>query len=94
MQKGTVYQIKCESGKSYIGESGCQKSTRIKKHIADVKHGRTDTSATAQHVYSCDKDMKISEAKTLAIERNWKRRTIRETLEIKVHNSPMNREEG
>ena len=59
-----------------------------------MKHGRTDTSATAQHVYSCDKDMKISEAKTLAIERNWKRRTIRETLEIKVHNSPMNREEG
>ena len=63
MQKGTVYQIKCESGKSYIGESGCQKSTRIKKNIADVKHGRTDTSATAQHVYSCDKDIKISEAK-------------------------------
>ena len=49
MQKGTVYQIRCECGESYVCESGRQKLPRIKEHIADVKHGRTDTSATAQH---------------------------------------------
>ena len=79
---------------SYIGESGRPKLTRIKEHIADVKHGRTDTSATAQHVYSCNKDLNPREAKTLAIEQNWRRRTIREALEIKVHKSAMNRGVG
>ena len=94
MQKGTIYQIECECGNSYIGESGRPKSARIKEHIADVKHGRTDTSATAQHAYSCDRSLNIREAKTLAIDRNWRRRTIREALEIKIHNSAMNRGVG
>ena len=73
----------------YIGESGRLKSTRIKEHIADLKHGRTNTSTTAQHAYSCDKKLNPGKAKTLAVESNWRRRTIREALEIKVHKSSM-----
>ena len=94
MTKGAFYQIKCECGESYIGESGRPKAVRIKEHIADVKHGRIDTSATAQHTYSCNKNFKPRLAKTLAVKSNWKRRTVREALEIKVHRASMNRGVG
>ena len=79
MKKGAVYQIKCECGESYIGESGRPKAVRIKEHIADVKHGRIDTSTTAQHAYSCNKNVII---------RNLL------ALKIKVHRASMNRGVG
>ena len=44
--------------------------------------------------FSCNKRLNPKEAKTLAIENSWKRRTIREAIEIKVHDSSMNRGVG
>ena len=53
MQKGTVYQIKCEYGELLIGESRRQesadaKSARMEEHIASqLKTYSHDTLATA-----------------------------------------------
>ena len=36
MQKGAIYQIKCECGESYIGESGRPKATRALKNTSQI----------------------------------------------------------
>ena len=44
-----VYKIDCSCGKSYIGETGHSLQTRLKEHGADIKNGRSRTSALAEH---------------------------------------------
>ena len=75
-KKGAIYQIRCSCGASYIGETGRPKSDRMKEHVADMKHGRRETSATARHFEACGGDINPFEAATLAIE-------IRKPLEEK-----------
>ena len=82
-RKGAVYQIKCPCGSSYVGESGRPKNVRLKEHIADIKFARTDKSATARHFETCGEDMDPLAAKTLALQGHWKRRKIREAIEIR-----------
>ena len=89
--KGAVYKIECECGDSYVGESGRPMAVRMKEHKADMVHGRTKTSATAHHAYQCKKDIDPLNAKILASERNWKKRTVREAIEIREHKSILNR---
>ena len=50
-RKGAVYKITCECGESYIGESGRKKRTRLSEHVSDIKHGRTERSAVADHFF-------------------------------------------
>ena len=93
-QKGAVYKISCECGDSYIGESGRKKKTRLSEHVADIKHGRTDKNAVADHFFRCPKALNPMEATTLAIETQWKRRVVREALEIKLAGSALNKDVG
>ena len=93
-KKGAVYEIKCSCGSSYIGESGRPKQDRLKEHTADIKHGRCDTSATARHFGTCGGDLNPFEARTLAIERHWKKRKIREAIEIRQLRPSMNLDSG
>ena len=45
-----VYLIPCSCGTPYIGETGRSIHQRISKHAADLRHGRTKSSALAEHV--------------------------------------------
>ncbi|CAN0413019.1 unnamed protein product [Lampetra fluviatilis] len=47
-----VYKLSCLCGSSYIGETKRHVSDRIREHKADLKHGRTNTSAVADHCYN------------------------------------------
>ena len=39
-QKGTVYEVQCDCGQVYIGESGRPKDVRLNEHAKDIQHGR------------------------------------------------------
>ena len=93
-RKGAVYQIKCPCGSSYVGESGRPKNVRLKEHKADIKFARTDKSATARHFETCGEDMDPLAAKTLALEGHWKRRKIREAIEIRQLRPSINQDVG
>ena len=93
-RKGAVYKITCECGESYIGESGRKKITRLNEHVSDIKHGRTERSAVADHFFRCHRSLNPMEADTLAIEAHWSRRVVREALEIKLAGSSLNKDVG
>ena len=94
-KKGVVYQISCSCGSVYIGESGRPKDVRLKEHVADIKHARLDKSATARHFSTCRGDLNPLTAKTLATEGHWKRRKVREAIEVKLTpQATMNLDEG
>ena len=48
-QDGVVYEIPCECGKVYIGETGRAMQDRIKEHNRDIRLVRTQTSAVSEH---------------------------------------------
>ena len=93
-QKGVIYKTTCDCGAAYVGETGRPKSTRLKEHVADIKHGRCDTSPLANHWMNCKKDFDPSKAVTLAIENDWCRRIVRESIEIRQCSASLNQGVG
>ena len=86
--------MSCSCGSVYIGESGRPRDVRLKEHVADIKYGRLDKSATARHVYECGGEMDPMKATTLATDDHCRRRKIREAIEIKQSRTNMNLDEG
>ena len=78
-----VYEIQCGCGATYIGETKKKISNRIKEHERYVFAGNKKMSAVAEHASVCEQQFKWSEAKTVCVQPNWKRRKIREALEIR-----------
>ena len=93
-RKGVVYEVKCDCGEVYIGETGRPKDVRMGEHAKDIEYGRVLKSAPARHSQGCDKEMRTLEAETLAHESNWRKRTVREAIEIKEKDPFMNRDVG
>ena len=93
-QKGTIYEMQCECGEIYIGETGRPKDVRLNEHAKDIEHGRVQKSAPARHTRQCGRNMHPMEGKTLACESNWKKRIVREAIEIKEKDPYMNRDVG
>ena len=89
-----VYEVKCDCGEVYIGETGRPKDVRLSEHVKDIQYGRVQKSAPARHTSGCDKEMHPMEAKTLAHESNWRKRTVQEAIEIKEKDPYMNRDVG
>ena len=78
-----VYSVSCECGTEYIGESKKKISTRMKQHERDIFHGRWKSSGISDHASRCQKNVIFEDAKTIAYESDWRRRKIREALEIR-----------
>ena len=93
-RKGAIYKIHCSCGSDYIGESGRPKNVRLKEHVADIKFARLDKSATARHFASCSGDMNPLDARTIATEGHWRRRKVREAIEIRQSRASINLDEG
>ncbi|XP_026317432.1 uncharacterized protein LOC113228374, partial [Hyposmocoma kahamanoa] len=94
LQDAGVYKLDCECGLSYIGQTKRSICTRVKEHIADVKHRRVNKSAVCEHVM--DKpthSMKFDKPQVLAKEVRYLPRMLREAIEIKKHPN-FNREDG
>lgn len=93
-----VYSIPCGCGCEYIGETKKRITTRLMEHEKDIFHGRWKQSGAAEHASKCDDSFNFDGARTIAIEANYRRRKIREALEIRrtarTGSTIVNREAG
>ena len=93
-----VYRCNCSCGKAYIGETKKRISSRIEEHKKDIFNGKWNASGAALHSKSCTGSFDLESATTIAVEENYKRRKVREALEIRkagrTGSSLVNRDEG
>lgn len=90
-----VYQIPCVCGKSYIGQTGRSIDCRLKEHKRDVRAGRIERSAVAEHVCNIDHhEMRWDDTRILSKDSKYHQRVIREALEIMRTPNNINREDG
>ena len=82
-----VYRIPCECGKVYIGETGRSFATRLKEHKAAYKLGQWEKSAIVKHSQEKDHRIKWDESQLIATVKQWHSRRIRESIEIKRHDT-------
>ena len=89
-----VYIIPCSCGTPYIGETGRSINQRISEHSADLRHGRTKSSALAEHAGKTMHHVCIEEAQVIAKIPQFHHRKFREALEIEKRPSNLNRDDG
>jgi len=89
-----VYIIPRSCGTPYIGEMTCSINQRINEHAADLKQGRTKSSALAEHAEKTKHHVCIEEAKVLAKVVHFHHRKFREAIEIERRPSNLNRDDG
>ena len=78
-----VYKVLCLCRQAaYVGKTKKQVSTRIIEHEQDVFHGRWKKSGLKEHAKVCTESFDFENVQTLAIERNFRLRKIREALEF------------
>ena len=72
-----MYEVKCECGEVYIGETGRPRDVRLNEHVKDIQYGQVQKSVPARHASGCPEEMHPMDAKTVAYESNWRKRTVR-----------------
>ena len=72
-----------ELNSSYFGETKKKILTRTKKHQQDSFKGKWDNSGASGHSLTCHGQFNWIHSKTIARENNYRKRIIREALEIK-----------
>jgi len=77
-----VYVIPCSCGIPYIGETGRSINQWISEHSSDLRHGRTKSSALAEHAEKTMHHVCIEEAQVIAKVAQFHHRKFREALEI------------
>lgn len=95
MEDAGIYKIDCECGSCYIGQTKRSIATRLKEHIADVKHRRSLKSAVCEHMLDQPNHyLRFDQAQVLATENWFIPRMLREAIEIQKHPKNFNREDG
>ena len=90
---GVIYGQKCgECDEMYIGETARRAKERKKEHERDVKQVSM-RSAISEHCHSNNHRPDFNSFEILDVEKNWKRRKIKESLYI-MANKTFNRDGG
>ena len=89
-----VYLIPCSCGTPYIGETGRSINQWISEHSADLRHGRTKSSALAEHAGKTMHHVCIEDAQVIAKVAQFHHRKFREALEIEKRPNNLNRDDG
>ena len=79
---GVVYQISCECGDAYIGETSKTLDERQKEHQRAVR--RFDNNSVATHVRDTGHNIAWKDAKVILKERYKTRRRVKEAIKIKT----------
>ncbi|XP_047504100.1 uncharacterized protein LOC125049061 [Pieris napi] len=94
LQDAGIYKLDCDCGLSYIGQTKRNMSSRLKEHIADIRHRRHTKSAVCEHILDRPNHyIRFDQPKILAKEKRFFPRLVREAIEIKKHPN-FNREDG
>jgi len=93
-----VYLLRCQCQAFYIGETKKRVHTRIEEHEMNVFKGNWKCSGATEHAKNCPQKFEWKEASTLSMEPNYRRRKVRESLEIRraqrSNHSVLNRDQG
>jgi hypothetical protein len=73
-----IYNIPCECGRSYVGETGRPLSVRIGEHKFNLQYDLLDKSKLAQHAFEEGHQISWNEATILQIEVNSRQRKYKE----------------
>ncbi|KAJ8909610.1 hypothetical protein NQ315_003481, partial [Exocentrus adspersus] len=76
-EKNCIYQIPCQCGKHYIGETSRPLDVRIKEHKNYVRNYQVDRSNLAQHVWDNHHQINWKEASIIQKEQNFGKRKIK-----------------
>lgn len=89
-----VYQIPCECGARYIGQTGRLISTRVTEHRHHLQLGQVGKSAVDQHCWSTGNRALFADSKIVYHSVDWHKCIIRESQKISLVHQPLNQEEG
>ena len=94
-----VFKLKCTCNSAYFGETKKKILTRTTEHQEDSFKGKWDNSGATEHSLTCHEQFNWIYPKTIARENDYRRRKIREALEIKKAKyskkvKALNRDEG
>ena len=79
-RKNLIYSIPCvDCDKVYIGETSRMKETRMNEHKAKVKSLSSD-SKIVEHILEHKHNFDFSNASTIALETDWRKRVIKESI--------------
>lgn len=78
--KNLIYSIPCiDCDKVYIGETSRMKETHMNEHKSKVKSVSSD-SKIVEHILEHNHKFDFSNASTLALETDWRKRVIKENI--------------
>lgn len=85
-RKNVIYQIPCECGQSYIGETLRPLETRLAEHKKCCKEGN-NASGVAEHMWTHQHDIQWNQTRILDTETGWTKRKIKEAMYMKLHDT-------
>ena len=80
--KECVYEIPCQCGNVYIGETGRPLSVRLKEHQRNIRQGEIEKSRLAEHVWAESHNILWDKSQPIAREQNAIKRKIKESAFI------------
>ena len=78
-----VYELKCTCNSAYFGATKKKILTRTIEHQQDSFKGKWDNSGATEYTLTCHEQFNWIHPKTIARENDYRKRKIREALEIK-----------
>lgn len=91
--QGIIYQIHCDCGKTYIGESAFSFEKRKKEHLRDIK-AKDMTNALAFHCKSTGHSINWPISQILGYENDTLKRKFKESIFIQNFKPELNFSEG
>ena len=94
-RRDVVYKIPCAAcSSSYIGQTGRKLSQRLDEHRRAVRQADFNSSALAEHAWTCDHAIDWSNVKVLSNPRDYTTRMLEEAVFIRQTSDTLNRDCG
>ena len=88
-QFNVIYQLKCDCGASYIGQTGRNLITRLNYHNINLPF-RQKTDVSKHQVDNLNHKIDFNNCAILGFSNHWRKRLIKESLYIQKFNPFMN----
>lgn len=94
-QSNVVYQVVCDCGSTYTGQTKQHLKTRINQHKNDATHITSDVnkkSALSNHIKNSSHTLSLNNVKVIDRENNYRKRSILEMIHIKKSKNSINKQ--